>query len=309
MTRENEMILGIPDGNSSKETLKLLDLADFRFKVLVDGCPKEYFSSAYSDLMGSRRYWAKTACSTMEGTYLLWNETADPKILVNINRPQNLTGCVSRGDVDLAIVGRDLYLEDVSSREGIVLLIPKLPIVESQLVAAIPQNGEKAEDTEKPEFPVQDYIKRVLAGGGTLSIFTEYPSAASKWIMEQTTYKLNFGTAMPKIEMRCGSMGENSRVVIRQSFGKTEGFFEMAERASQRGEGYLIVDITVSGDTQRKNRGGAFMSITNLYGCLIANRQLLEEGNKNKIEKLRELTSALKDAARKMEEQKLKLAR
>ena len=160
----------------------------------------------------------------------------DPEIIAFLCRPQSAPVELSRGMLDIAIVGEDWVREESVNSNGAVRQIGDLEYGQTRLVIGVPNNAEYETLTEF--FRANKYRQNPILA------FTEYPNLTRQWVMQNRGYREVFGEQVPLVQVRGLTDGENKLVQIINSDGVTEGY--MAKGAD------FIVDNTQTGSTLRE---------------------------------------------------------
>ncbi len=159
----------------------------------------------------------------------------DQEIALFLTRPQSAPLELSRGLLDIAIVGDDWIIEETSSGKDVgIIKIGDLGYGQTRLVVAIPSNSPYKSLTD---FFIKSREKPVLC-------FTEYVNITRKKFMENEGYKRRFGKKSPLIQIRGLTNGENDLVQIINSDGVTEGYITKGAD--------IVVDNSQSGKTLKE---------------------------------------------------------
>ncbi len=136
----------------------------------------------------------------------------DDDIIAFLTRPQSTPVELNRGMVDIAIVGK------------------------TRLIVAVPK--------EAPYDNLSDFFRANKDRKTPILCFTEYPNLTRKFIMENELYQEIYGDAVPFVQVRGLTDGDNEMVQVINSDGATEVY--IAKGAD------FIVDNTQTGSSLRK---------------------------------------------------------
>ncbi|KZX16434.1 ATP phosphoribosyltransferase [Methanobrevibacter cuticularis] len=160
----------------------------------------------------------------------------DNEIKAFLTRPQSTPVELTRGMVDIAIVGEDWVKEESVSNDNLITKIGDLDYGQTRLIVAVPNESPYSSLTE---------LFRMNTGRKTpILCFTEYPNLTRQFIMNNDGYKEIFGDAVPLVQVRGLVDGDNDMVQIINSDGATEVY--IAKGAD------LIVDNTQTGSSLKK---------------------------------------------------------
>lgn len=161
----------------------------------------------------------------------------DLEINAFLCRPQSAPVELSRGMLDIAIVGEDwIQEESVNKNGGEVRRIGDLEYGQTNLVIGIP----KASIHES----LSDIFRANRGRDKPILCFTEYPNLTQQHIMKNQAYQEIFGKQAPLIQVRGLVAGDNKLVQVINSDGITEGYIEKGAD--------FIVDNTQTGNTLRE---------------------------------------------------------
>jgi len=159
----------------------------------------------------------------------------DPEIIAFLCRPQSAPVELSRGMLDIAIIGEDWVREESTNGEGI-RRIGDLEYGQTRLVIAVAK--------EKDYGSLSDLFRANKRRDSPILCFTEYPNLTRQHVMKDPAYKEVFGDIPPLVQVRSLIDGENNLVQIINSDGVTEGYIEKGAD--------FIVDNTQTGSTLRE---------------------------------------------------------
>lgn len=160
----------------------------------------------------------------------------DEEIKAYLTRPQSTPVELNRGMVDIAIVGEDWVKEESVLRDNEITKIGDLDYGQTRLIVAVP-NDSSYED-------LTDFFRKNKDRKTPILCFTEYPNLTRQHIMENEGYQEVFGDAVPFVQVRGLTDGDNEQVQVINSDGATEVY--IAKGAD------LIVDNTQTGSSLRK---------------------------------------------------------
>jgi len=160
----------------------------------------------------------------------------DEEIKGFITRPQSTPVELSRGMLDIAIVGEDWVKEESVNNDFNIRKIGDLDYGQTRLIVAVPNNSNYSSLTE--------FFKANKERDSPILCFTEYPNLTRQHIMENEGYREVFKDAIPLMQVRGIVEGENKDVQIINSDGATEVY--IAKGAD------LIVDNTQTGSSLKK---------------------------------------------------------
>lgn len=160
----------------------------------------------------------------------------DPEINAYLTRPQSVPVELNRGMVDIAIVGEDWIKEESVLRDTKTVKIGDLDYGKTRLIVAVPNDS--------PYENLTEFFRANKDRKTPILCFTEYPNLTRKHIMENEGYKEIFGDAVPFVQVRGLTDGDNEQVQVINSDGATEVY--IAKGAD------LIVDNTQTGSSLRK---------------------------------------------------------
>jgi ATP phosphoribosyltransferase len=160
----------------------------------------------------------------------------DPEIIAFLCRPQSAPVELSRGLLDVAIVGEDWVSEESVNSGGVVKIIGDLEYGQTKLVIGVPNNAEYETLT--------DFFRANKKRQSPILAFTEYPNLTRQWVMRNKGYRESFGKQVPLVQVRGLIDGNNRLVQIINSDGVTEGYMEKGAD--------FIVDNTQTGSTLKE---------------------------------------------------------
>lgn len=160
----------------------------------------------------------------------------DEDIIAYLTRPQSTPVELNRGMVDIAIVGEDWVKEESVLRDNEIVKIGDLDYGKTRLIVAVPNDCSYQNLTE--------FFRANKDRKTPILCFTEYPNLTRKHIMENEGYQEIFGDAIPFVQVRGLTDGDNEMVQVINSDGATEVY--IAKGAD------LIVDNTQTGSSLRK---------------------------------------------------------
>ena len=160
----------------------------------------------------------------------------DDEIKAYLTRPQSSPVELNRGMVDISIVGEDWVKEESVLSENDIVKIGDLNYGETRLVVAVPKDS--------PYDNLTDFFRANKDRDTPILCFTEYPNLTRKFIMENEVYQEMYGDAVPFVQVRGLTDGDNEMVQVINSDGATEVY--IAKGAD------LIVDNTQTGSSLRK---------------------------------------------------------
>ncbi|WP_458454310.1 ATP phosphoribosyltransferase [Methanobrevibacter sp.] len=160
----------------------------------------------------------------------------DDEIIAFLTRPQSTPVELNRGMVDIAIVGEDWIKEESVLRKTNTVKIGDLDYGKTRLIVAVP-NDSSYED-------LSDFFRKNKDRNTPILCFTEYPNLTRKHIMENEVYQEIYGDAVPFVQVRGLTDGDNEMVQVINSDGATEVY--IAKGAD------LIVDNTQTGSSLKK---------------------------------------------------------
>lgn len=186
----------------------------------------------------------------------------DPKIACTITRPQTAPLEMLKGMMDATIIGEDWAQEYNWGKDWgpnadgtpKIIKIGDLGYGGVRLVAAIPRpkKSDEKSDKEKSDMDkiesVDDLIKYYIDKGMfdrelRLTVATEYPNLAERYLMNNPVYKARFGDKRPMVLSRDRTYGDNPLVEIIQTEGATE---TMCDKGAD-----FIIDNTQTGSALR----------------------------------------------------------
>ncbi|MFQ6672291.1 MAG: ATP phosphoribosyltransferase [Candidatus Tectimicrobiota bacterium] len=178
----------------------------------------------------------------------------DSEIELYLTRPQSAPSELSRGLLDIAIIGADWVEEETLGRDSDLTFIADLDYGRARLVAATPK--EHAADDLTAFF-------RAEAGRESPIIcYTEYINLTRSQFLKNPGYQERFGQKAPLVLVRGITEGDNAQVQVINSDGVTEGY--IAKGAD------LVVDNTQTGSTLQayglKEIDQLMVSTAGLYG-------------------------------------------
>ena len=160
----------------------------------------------------------------------------DDSIVAFLTRPQSTPVELNRGMVDIAIVGEDWVKEESVLRDTNTVKIGDLDYGKTRLIVAVPKDS--------PYDSLSDLFRANKDRKTPILCFTEYPNLTRKFIMENEAYQEIYGDAVPFVQVRGLTDGDNEMVQVINSDGATEVY--IAKGAD------LIVDNTQTGSSLRK---------------------------------------------------------
>ena len=160
----------------------------------------------------------------------------DDNIVAFLTRPQSTPVELNRGMVDIAIVGEDWVKEESVLRDNDITKIGDLDYGKTRLIVAVPNDS--------PYNSLSDFFKANKDRKTPILCFTEYPNLTRKHIMENEVYQEIYGDAVPFVQVRGLTDGDNEMVQVINSDGATEVY--IAKGAD------LIVDNTQTGSSLKK---------------------------------------------------------
>lgn len=160
----------------------------------------------------------------------------DDDIIAFLTRPQSTPVELNRGMVDIAIVGEDWVKEESVLRETNTVKIGDLDYGQTRLIVAVPNDS--------PYNNLSEFFEANRNRKTPILCFTEYPNLTRKHIMENEVYQEIYGDAVPFVQVRGLTDGDNEMVQVINSDGATEVY--IAKGAD------LIVDNTQTGSSLRK---------------------------------------------------------
>jgi ATP phosphoribosyltransferase len=159
----------------------------------------------------------------------------DPEIDTYLARPQSAPNELSRGLLDIAIIGADWVTEETLNRTSDISLLADLHYGQARIVVAIPK--------EHPAGDLTEFFRAEADRSGPIICYTEYLNITQAHFLKNPGYQEVFGQKTPLVLVRGIAEGDNDRVQIINSDGVTEGY--IAKGAD------LIVDNTQTGSTLR----------------------------------------------------------
>ena len=160
----------------------------------------------------------------------------DEDIKAFLTRPQSTPVELNRGMVDIAIVGEDWVKEESVLRETNTVKLGDLDYGKTRLIVAVPNDS--------PYNSLSEFFEANRNRTTPILCFTEYPNLTRKFIMENEVYQDIYGDAVPFVQVRGLTDGDNEMVQVINSDGATEVY--IAKGAD------LIVDNTQTGSSLRK---------------------------------------------------------
>ena len=164
------------------------------------------------------------------------NITNDEDIIAFLTRPQSTPVELNRGMVDIAIVGEDWIKEESVLRRTSTIEIGDLDYGKTRLIVAVPSDSSYEN--------LSDFFRKNKDRKTPILCFTEYPNLTRKHIMENEVYQEIYGDAVPFVQVRGLTDGDNEMVQVINSDGATEVY--IAKGAD------LIVDNTQTGSSLKK---------------------------------------------------------
>lgn len=160
----------------------------------------------------------------------------DPEIDVFLTKPKSAPVELSRGLLDVAIIGEDWVREEQVNGKNCITRIGDLEYGKTRLVVAVPN--------ETTYRTLSDFFIALEGRDDPILCFTEYVNLTRKKFMENEAYLDIFENKKPLVHIRGFSDGENPDVEILNSDGVTEGY--IAKGAD------IIVDNTQTGETLKE---------------------------------------------------------
>ena len=160
----------------------------------------------------------------------------DDEIIAFLTRPQSTPVELNRGMVDIAIVGEDWVKEESVLRKNNTVKIGDLDYGKTRLIVAVPNDS--------PYNSLSEFFDDNRDRKTPILCFTEYPNLTRKQIMENEVYQEIYGDAVPFVQVRGLTDGDNEMVQVINSDGATEVY--IAKGAD------LIVDNTQTGSSLKK---------------------------------------------------------
>ena len=185
----------------------------------------------------------------------------DEDIVAFITRPQSTPVELNRGMVDIAIVGEDWVKEESVLRQTNTVKIGDLDYGKTRLIVAVPK--------EAPYDNLSDFFRANKDRKTPILCFTEYPNLTRKFIMENEVYQELYGDAVPFVQVRGLTDGDNEMVQVINSDGATEVY--IAKGAD------FIVDNTQTGSSLRKAGLKEIETILHSSAGLYASEKCSEE--------------------------------
>lgn len=162
--------------------------------------------------------------------------TNDFEIKPFLARPQSAPVELSKGLLDIAIIGEDWVQEEtVNISKNGIRRIGDLEYGQTRLVVAVP--------TSSNFESLSGFFMSLRGRERPILCFTEYINLTRRQFIQNEAYQTIFGNKIPLIQIRGLINGENQLVQIINSDGVTEGC--IAKGAD------IIVDNTQSGDSLR----------------------------------------------------------
>jgi ATP phosphoribosyltransferase len=159
----------------------------------------------------------------------------DLEIALFLTRPQSAPNELSRGLLDIAVIGDDWVTEESVSGESLEKLCD-LAYGMTRLVTAIPKTN--------PAKSLSEVITRKAKEKKPLICYTEYINITKSYFMKNEAYKKLYGGKAPLIQIRGIKSGGNDDVQILNSDGVTEGYISKGAD--------IVVDNTQTGSTLKK---------------------------------------------------------
>ena len=160
----------------------------------------------------------------------------DESIIAFLTRPQSTPVELNRGMVDIAIVGEDWIKEESVLRQTNNIKIGDLDYGKTRLIVAVPKDSQYDN--------LSDFFRANKDRKTPILCFTEYPNLTRKFFMENEAYQEIYGDAIPFVQVRGLTDGDNEMVQVINSDGATEVY--IAKGAD------LIVDNTQTGSSLKK---------------------------------------------------------
>ena len=178
----------------------------------------------------------------------------DPEIELYLTRPQSAPSELSRGLLDIAIIGADWVQEETMGRDSNLALLADLEYGRARLVAAIPM--------ENPAGDLTSFFQAERARTSPIICYTEYINLTRSHFLKNPGYQELFGQKPPLVLVRGITEGDNEQVQVINSDGVTEGY--IAKGAD------MVVDNTQTGSTLKayglKEIDQMMVSTAGLYG-------------------------------------------
>lgn len=230
--------------------------------------PKGSLENSTLELL--KKSWAKV--NHNRRTYRIFLD--DPEIEIKMLRPQEIPLLVSEGLYDIGITGKD-WIEETKSDVETML---DLEYGKIKLVVAIPINNSFS--------TLDEIIDLYRKQKKILRISSEYLITTSKFIKKSASYKKAYGSISPLIITPWINFGENKKIQIHLSFGATE--------AKPPDDVDVIVDVTETGTTMKKNRLKIIHTVLESSAHVIVNKKSLS--NNLKHEKIFDMLTLMKGA-------------
>ena len=138
----------------------------------------------------------------------------DDDIVAFLTRPQSTPVELNRGMVDIAIVGEDWIKEESVLRPTNTVKLGDLDYGKTRLIVAVPKDS--------PYNSLSDLFRANKDRKTPILCFTEYPNLTRKFIMENEVYQEIYGDAVPFVQVRGLTDGDNEMVQVINSDGATE---------------------------------------------------------------------------------------
>ena len=178
----------------------------------------------------------------------------DPEIDLYLTRPQSAPSELSRGLLDIAVIGADWVREETLDRASDITFLADLEYGGARLVAAAPK--------EHPADDLTAFFQAEAERASPIICYTEYLNLTRSHFLKNPGYQERFGQKAPLVLVRGITEGENEQVQVINSDGVTEGY--IAKGAA------LVVDNTQTGSTLRayglKEIDQLMTSTAGLYG-------------------------------------------
>lgn len=159
----------------------------------------------------------------------------DPEITLFLTRPQSAPNELSRGLLDIAIIGDDWVTEESVNGRSLEKLCD-LEYGQTRIVTAIPKTD--------PAKTLSQFFESRAKTRKPIICYTEYINITKSHFMKNRVYKKLYGDKVPLLQVRGIKSGENEAVQILNSDGVTEGY--IAKGAD------IVVDNTQTGSTLKK---------------------------------------------------------
>lgn len=156
----------------------------------------------------------------------------DPEISLFLSRPQSSPSELLRELLDIAIIGED-WVRETQGENGAIEKLCDLEYGQTRLIVALPK--------ENPAQNLNEYLATRLDDPRPLICYSEYVNLTRTFIASLPNYKTKYGDALPLLQIRGITVGENANVIVINSDGVTEGYIEKGAD--------IVVDNTQTGST------------------------------------------------------------